>query len=69
MHLSHLETNSVRQGLTNYANVQYYGSIKLGSQHKIFTVIFDTGSSTLWVPSVSCGGRCHSDNTFNPSAS
>lgn len=40
--------------IKDYANAQYYGSIFLGSPPKEFQVIFDTGSSNLWVPKVGC---------------
>lgn len=52
--------------LVNYLDVQYYGTIKLGSQDKEFTVLFDTGSSNVWVPSVDCTTKpCLHKNVYN----
>lgn len=63
--LGSLHSSSLR----NIADVfptqmQYIGEISVGSPYQNFTVIVDTGSAWLWLPSTSCLAQCPNARAF-----
>lgn len=56
--------------LFNVRNTQYVGRVGVGSPPQLLNVIFDTGSSNLWVTAASCvSAECASHAAFNATAS
>lgn len=67
IHLANIPDKTNVITLHNYKNVQYFGSIFVGSNKQEITVIFDTGSNLLWIPSK--GVKKSYGHTFNPTES
>jgi len=56
--------------LKDFQDSEFYGTVSVGTPPKDFTVIYDTGSSNLWVPSSKCVSKaCKTHNKYDMSKS
>ncbi|KAF1386605.1 hypothetical protein PFLUV_G00096590 [Perca fluviatilis] len=56
--------------INNYADTTYFGAISIGTPPQSLQVLFDTGSSNLWVDSTYCNTQaCNAHTKFDPQQS
>jgi hypothetical protein len=68
-HKAKLRAEPGNADVYDYRNAEYYGEITLGTPAQKFEVMFDTGVSTLMVPSKSCDSSCMYHSQYTSSSS
>jgi len=49
-----VDANGIPIPIHDFSNAQYYGPVSAGTPRQNFNVIFDTGSSNMWIPGATC---------------
>ena len=52
--------------IEDFQDAQYFGDVSVGANGQSFTVIFDTGSSNLWMTDRGSSRGCHSRPSIDP---
>ena len=63
-----MQMNASDVDLSDYFNNEYVGLLGVGSPPQYLTVVFDTGSSDIWIPGRSCKS-CGAHNSFDDTLS
>lgn len=64
-----VSANSDPVNIHDYMGVQFYGPVLVGTPGQKFEVVYDSGSSNLWVPGAACGLSCLLKPRYNSAAS
>jgi hypothetical protein len=59
---------SYTKTMTNFRNFQYYSTLYIGADSKEMTFVYDTGSTTLWLPLEACAGCSSTNRKYTPTS-